>query len=327
MNRPHLHSRAALTSLLLVAIASLGCVTLNLLPIGRSPLVERVVQGSGDDKLLMIQIQGAITETDEPVVLGLDKEGTAARVREELDAAREDSAVRGILLRIDSPGGTATASDIIYDEIRRFKSERDIPVVAQFMGTAASGGYYVAMAADEVRAHPTSVTGSIGVIFVGANIVGLMDKLGIENQTLVAGKHKDAGFPLRRMSRDERAHLQSVLDDLHDRFKGVVDAGRPELSAAQVERLADGSIYSAPQALENGLIDAVGSLEDAIASLEARAGLTEAEVITYARRSEYRKNIYTEAPMRSPEIRIDLSSLLGPMGGVPGFHYLWWPGN
>ena len=152
-----------------------------------------------------------------------------SRVREQLDRARDDPEVRALLLRINSPGGTATASDLVYGEILRFKRERGVPVVAQLMGLATSGGYYVAMAADVVVAHPTTVTGSIGVRFVSVSLAGLMEKVGIEDQTLVAGSHKDAGSPLRRLTREERAHLQSVLDDLHSRFEQVVAAGRPNL--------------------------------------------------------------------------------------------------
>jgi len=273
----------------------------------------------------MLEIQGMIREDPEPLVFGVGKEATTARVREVLDRARSDSRVKGLLLRIDSPGGTATASEIVYQEILRFKRETGLPVVAQLMGTAASGGYYIAMAADEVRAHPTSVTGSIGVIFIGANVVGLMDKLGIENQTLTAGVHKDAGLPLRRMSAEERAHLQSILDDLHARFQAVVVAGRPALGPERVAELSDGSIYSASQALDNGLVDRIGTLEEAIHSIEERAGISASRVVSYHRRREFRRNLYTRSPPATPAVNVDLGSLLGSVG-PPGFHFLWWPG-
>jgi protease-4 len=259
-------------------------------------------------------------------MLGPGRESTVARVREQLDRARRDKHVRAVVLRIDTPGGSVTASDIVYSEIERFKRDRSVPLVAQLMGTATSGGYYIAMAADEVVAHPTTVTGSIGVIFLGVNFSGLMEKLGIKNQTITAGVHKDAGSPLRAMTPDERAHFQSVIDDLHERFREVVAAGRPKLDAATIEILADGRIYSASQALENGLVDRVASLDETLDSVKESLGEDEVRVVRYHRPREWRRNIYTEPPSSPPVLRIDWTPLLGPFD-EPGFHYLWWPGG
>ena len=143
----------------------------------------------------MLEVDGVITETSDVAdFFGTVSEGMVGRVREELDRARSDDQVKALVLRINSPGGTVTGSDLLYDEIRRFKQERKVPVVAQLMGTAASGGYYVALAADEIHAERTTVTGSIGVIFSGFNLAGLMEKLGIENQTITSGGFKDAGI-------------------------------------------------------------------------------------------------------------------------------------
>ena len=212
----------------------------------------------------------------------------------------------------------------------RFKQQRDIPIVAHLLGMATSGGYYVAMAADQVVAEPTTVTGSIGVIFVGVNFAGLMESWGIEDQTIAAGAHKDAGSPLRRMTREERRIFEGVVEDLHDRFQQVVTEGRPKLDRLRVEALADGRIYSATQALENGLVDQIGSLEDSIAQLEKKLGVSESVVVSYHRPHEWRENLYTQAPVPFPAAHssvrggLDPSLVLGAM--TPGFHYLWWPG-
>ena len=262
-----------------------------------------------------------------------------ARVREVLDRARVDPDVKALLLRIDSPGGTVTASEQVYTEILRFKEERGVPVVAQLLGTAASGGYYIAMAADEVQAHPTTVTGSIGVIFSSVNVVGLMDKLGIEDQTVKGGLYKDAGSPLRRLTKEERSQLQSIVDDLHGRFREVVAKGRPDLTEDEVVGLANGRIFSASQALEKGLVDRLGTLEDAAKLLESRIGAAESRVVAYHRPIEIRRNLYTKAPGGlSAEATANGIAASGSFGqaasqlGVlrilsrPGFHYLWWPG-
>ncbi|MDH5306473.1 MAG: signal peptide peptidase SppA, partial [Myxococcales bacterium] len=289
------------------------------------PLVEKVVYGETGPKILMLQVEGMIREgSGARSMLGFAEEGMLARLREELDRAREDDEIRAILLRINSPGGTVTASDILYHEILRFKREQKIPVIAQLMGVAASGGYYVAMAADEIVAHPTTVTGSIGVIWANVNIAGLMEKFGIEDQTIRTGPFKDAGSMLRPMRPEERAQLQSVLNDMFNRFKEVVGRGRRELSSKQIDELADGRIFSAKQALENGLVDAVGSLEDAVERAQTRAGIGKSRVVTYHRPDEYRQNLYTRMP--PVEIALRLPSPWPEIRG-PAFLYLWSPGS
>jgi protease-4 len=308
-----------------LALASSGCLTVNVLGGAPEPLVETVIYGDSGPKIALIDIDGVISDQpEEPELLEPGKESMLARVREQLDYARDDHSVKALLLRIDSPGGSVTASDILHQEVLRFKRERGVPVVAHFLGVAASGAYYVAMAADEVVAQPTTVTGSIGVIFLGLNLSGLMRKIGVADQTLTAGESKDAGSWLRPMKPEERAHLQSVLDDMHVRFKQVVVAGRPQLDAQRVEALADGRIYSADQALANGLVDSLGDLEQAVAVAKRRAGLASARVVVYHRPREYRQNLYTQAPAVPRALRLELA----PPQWLPrpGFLYLWAPG-
>ena len=310
----------------LPAAFALGCITINL-PSGQlEPLAETVIEGSGEAKVLLLEVDGLITETSDVAdFFGTVNEGMVGRVREELDHARADAQVKALVLRINSPGGTVTGSDLLYDEISRFKHERKVPVVAQLMGTAASGGYYVALAADEIHAERTTVTGSIGVIFSGFNVAGLMEKLGVENQTITSGEFKDAGSALRRMRPEERAQLQSVIDDLYARFVEVVQAGRKRLSADQVRALADGRIFSATQAKQAGLVDEIGSLDASVRRARELAGLSAASVITYHRPREYTNNYYTRAPRQRRDAMLDLWPGELPLQG-PAFLYLWAPG-
>jgi protease-4 len=319
--------RFPLTPCLLVAALGFGgCISINI-PTGQvEPLVETVVGGSGSQKILMIEIDGVITEAAQVVdFFGTVEEGAVSRLREELDLARKDPQIKALVLRINSPGGTVTGSDLLHQEIRRFKSERDVPVVAQLMGIAASGGYYVAVSADEIIAQPTTVTGSIGVIFSGFNLSGLMEKIGVEDQTITSGPFKDAGSMTRPMRPVEKAQLQAIIDDFHARFVEVVQAGRANLAAEDVAALADGRIFSAPQALEAGLVDRIGSLESTLASARKRAGVSEASVVTYHRPREYANNLYTRLPApRAPLVDLwpDVLALEGPT-----FLYLWAPGS
>jgi protease-4 len=314
-----------------------GCISVDFFGGGpEAELVETVVRGESGPKILIIDIDGLISGADtEGSFLDRDEYSMVARVREMLDRARDDDDVAALLLRIDSPGGTATASEQIYTEIMRFRKERNVPVVAQLLGTAASGGYYVAMAADTVQAHPTTVTGSIGVIFLSVNFSGLMEKVGIEDQTITAGIYKDEGSPLRRMTKPEREQIQSVVDDLYARFCEIVERGRPKLTSEQVTALANGRIFSAPQALENGLVDRIGNLEDAVVLLEGRLGVQKSRVVSYHRPREIRRNLYTRTNIAPPmtmegsDLALDVWGLqtIERILGRPGFEYLWWPGR
>jgi len=307
----------------IIALASLGCVTVNLPGFGGGPLEESVVEGESGPKILMLDLSGPLTTHAEESRFGLGRrESPTARLREEIDLALEDEEIAALLLRIDSPGGRVIASEIAYREIRRFKQETGRPVVAQLMGIGTSGAYYVAMAADQVRAYPTTVTGSIGVIIAGINVSGLMERYGVADQTITTGPFKDAGSPLRPMRPEERAQLASVANDLFDAFLDAIEAGRPALGRATIETLADGRVYSGPQAHALGLVDALGELPEAVDAAKAAAGVEgDARVVTYHRAGEEPTSLFwAAAPDRGPAAALDANPLAGP-----AFLYLWAP--
>ncbi len=315
--------RGLVLALVSTVVATTACVTVNLPGPRVGPLEETVVEGEAGPKILMLDLVGALSTKPEESRFGLSRsESPTARLREEIDRALEDREIAALLLRIDSPGGTVIASDILYREVRRFKQQTGRPVIAQLMGSGTSGAYYVAMAADEVRAYPTTVTGSIGVIIVGINVSGLMERFGVENQTLTTGPFKDAGSPLRPMRAEERAQLSSVGRDLFGSFLDAVEAGRPKLTRARIEELADGRIYSGPQALETGLVDALGDLPEAVASAKAAAGITgPARVVVYHREGEEPASLFwASSGAAAAASRLDPTELAGPT-----FLYLWSP--
>jgi protease-4 len=320
--------RARLTrraSLVLLALTCTGCITVDILGGKPGRLRETVVEGERGPKIALIDIEGVLSEVAKPTRLGMrEEESPVARVRAQLDKAAKDRAVKAVILRIHSPGGTATASEIIYGEIQRFKAKKPVPVVAQLVGIATSGAYYAAMAADSVYANPTTVTGSIGVIFVSVNVSGLMEKLGLADQTITTGPYKDVGSPLRPMTSEDRALMQGVLNDLYRRFVQVVATGRPQLPGARVAELADGRIYSATQAQANGLVDGIADLPGTIDEVRRRAGLGEVRVVAYHRKREWRENLYTLPP--SLETLTVKSAALLDLLQAPTFAYLWWPG-
>ena len=310
---------------MLVTLGLMGC-SIDLGSLTRvDPLEETRVRGEEGPKLVLLEIEGVISDTERQSALSPTRPSLVARAQEVLDLAAEDNDVAGLLLRIQSPGGTVSASETLYYEILRWKTENEKPVVAYMQGLATSGAYYVAMAADRVIAHPTSVTGSIGVIMAGVNVSGLMKRFGVSDQTLTSGEFKDAGSPLRPMKSQERKQLQSVIDGLQGRFVEVVVVGRPELDQAAVEGLANGRIFTAEQALEVGLVDQIGHLDDAIEATEKLAQISESRVVLYHRPSEYVDNVYSRAPAAPVQV-VDIDVLSLTSARLPaGFYYLWPP--
>jgi protease-4 len=306
---------------ILVSLVGCGVISIDLTPRVR-PLEESTVEGRGRDKVLLIDLAGVLAE--EPI-LTLETRSQVpllARVREELEKAEGDDRVRAVVLRINSPGGTVTASDILYHEVMRFKERRKVPVVASILDVGASGGYYVALAADRILAHPTTVTGSIGVLMLTVNAGGLLEKIGVSAGYVKSGEFKDMGSPFRSLRPEERALFQDLIDRFYGRFVELVARSR-KLDEARVRAFADGRIHTASQALALGLIDQVGYVEDAIAAARSAAGLGEASVITYHRPRQYRATIYSSGETPAPAAGIpDLARLV--VTG-PRFLYLWWP--
>jgi protease IV len=301
-----------------------GCITVNLLePPG--PVQEVQLTGTGEEKVLLIDLSGVISSQDKDGLI--QQPNMVAALKEELTKASKDEKVKAVVLRINSPGGTVNASDILYHELKSFKATRKIPVVVSMMDVAASGGYYAAMASDAILVHPSTVTGSIGVIMLTVNAKGLMEKVGVEANAITSGPRKDMGSPFRTMTAEEKAIFQGVIDSFYQRFLSVVQEGRPNLSADQIKKLADGRIYSGEQAKAAGLVDDIGYLDEAIELAKKKAGLTEARVVTYRRHGEYQNNIYsrlvgTGSPLNSLA-QMDLLSVV--RGGSPQFMYLWMP--
>jgi protease-4 len=290
------------------------------------PLDEETVEGSGQDKILMLELSGLIAEETPSLSLTTPPPHVPllARVREELRRAEKDDKVKALIVRINSPGGTITASDIVYREIHAFKARRKIPVVAAIMDVGASGGYYAALAADAILVHPTTITGSIGVIMLTLNAEGLMEKIGLAPLAIKSGDKKDAGSPLRRLTEEERQLFQSVIDQMHGRFVRLIVESR-KMPEARVRGFADGRIYTADQALALGLVDRIGYLDDAVDMAKQAAGLKEAKVVMYHRPKEYRANFYSTIPA-PPTAEAALGQLATMLGGVgPRFFYLWWP--
>ena len=274
-------------NLLLLFLSALGSAAGGLSGYVEEEAGYRMVTVGGDQqaeaRVLRIPISGAIAEAASPLI-GAGG-GTVSQVRRALRAAASDASIKAVLLDIDSPGGGVTDSDEIYRLVKEFRTEHQRPVLALFGDMAASGGYYIAVAADSIMSRPTSITGSIGVIVNSFEVAGLMDKIGVEPVVVVSPStpYKDMLSPFRPMKPEERAILVSIVEDMYQRFVQVVDEGRPNLSREEVQQLASGRVYSAPQALQAGLIDSIGSIDDAYAHLAKQLAVPAVQVIEQKR--------------------------------------------
>jgi len=237
--------------------------------LGLLMLVERGDLAVGGSRVALVEVEGLIVD--------------AERVVRELEEHKDDPAIRAIVVRIQSPGGVVAPTQEIYEAIRRVRAKGK-PVVASMGAVAASGGYYLAAAADRIVANPGTLTGSIGVIMQLAEIEGLLRKVGVRYEVVKAGRYKDVGNVSRPMTDEERAILQALLDDMYDQFVTAVAQGRG-LARAQVLAVADGRVYSGRRAKELGLVDALGGLDEAVRSAGILAGIPGKPKLIRPRRS------------------------------------------
>jgi protease-4 len=229
----------------------------------------------GGAKVAVVEVEGLIGA-------GADRGLDTDAVIRTLGEYRDDPAVRAVVLRINSPGGVVAPTQEIFTAVRRLREAKK-PVVASLGSVAASGGYYVAVAADRIYASPGTLTGSIGVVMQLANVEGLLKKVGVEYVVVKAGAYKDVGNFARPMTAEERRILQALLDDVYDQFISAVADGRG-LEAKDVRGFAEGRIYSGRQAQGLKMVDDLGGLEDAIEAAAKLAGLPPKPKVVYPRR-------------------------------------------
>ena len=279
---------------------------------------------TAEDKVAIISVEGAIL-------------GGEGYVKHQIDRVRDDEHVKAIVLRVDSPGGTVTGSDYIYHHLKQLAKERSIPLVVSMGSIAASGGYYVSMAAGDndktIYAEPTCWTGSIGVIIPHYDVSGLLEKWNVADDSIASGPLKQMGSPTRQLSPEARIEERAVLKELVDTsfagFKELVLSNRHKLRENEKaqEAVFTGRIFTAKQAQENGLIDELGFIEDAIDRAVTLAGLNKADVrvVKYKKLGGMFDSLLSESPLRQ-RTSFDLGAVLDLT--APRAYYLctWLPG-
>jgi protease-4 len=278
---------------------------------GQASILDEEIlrEGPSRTKIAIVSVQGAIYEE------------SAAEVYRQLKIVRKDRYVKGVIVRVNSPGGTISASDQIHKEISKFRDEENMPVIAFMQGVAASGGYYTSVACDKIIAEPTTITGSIGVISWYLVVEELLeDKLGIQPVTIKSGQKKDWPSSFRKPEPEEIQYMRDkLITPALERFVEIVAEGRKEsLTLEEVRKLADGGIFGAQEALDEKLIDQVGYLDEAIELVKSLAKVNKAQVVQYRKPFSFRDVL---GQRKSNLLKLNKATLYEL--GTPQILYLW----
>jgi len=321
------------------SLGGCGVPSFLITPVGNSnTLDETQVQpgkGFSPDKIAIVEVEGLLANARSGGLLQ-PTENPLSKFTQAMDQAEKDPKVKAVVLRVNSPGGTVTSSDTMYEIVRRFKEKTHKPVVASAQEIMASGGYYVACGADQIVVQPTSLVGSVGVVFESLTFKGAMDKLGVSAKSIKSGSLKDMGSPFKMLRADEEKVMQQMVDEYFVRFVSLVRERRPitetpapDLSAYAKEGYTgvySGRVFSGQQAVELGLADKTGLLSDAIDLAKQLSKSPDAKTILYTRPYGYGGSIYASTSTPVPQanvIHLDLPDAAAPLS--PGFYYLWRP--
>lgn len=321
-------SRLVALLLIIAALLSGGACRprINLYPDPGEALKEFTLEGEGREKILLIHLRGALSTSPDSGLITVAP-SPVQEVISRLAKSAEDKQVKAVILAIHTPGGTVTASDILHQHVLRHKQRTGQKVVALLMDLATSGGYYIATAADSILAHPTTITGSVGTVFIRPDLEGLMGKIGVQAEVVKSGKYKDIFSIFRHSTEEERAIMQELISQLNSRFLDVVRKGR-NLDETRLQTVAQASVLTAPQAQALGLVDGIGYFQEALEKAKEIARLDKAKLVVY-RREEFKgdtayNSLTNATPLRGAAL-VDLgaSGLLQSL--EPGFHYIWLP--
>jgi protease-4 len=308
-------------------VAGCGSPSLLITPVSNTSELREVSVAEGrafGGKIAIIEVEGMLLD-DRTGGLLQPSENPLSLFVQELSQAANDDDVKAVVLRVNSPGGSVTTSDTMYDALLRFKAKTHKPVIASAQEVAASGAYYVSCGADKIIVSPTSIVGSIGVIFESFDFQDTLDKLGAREVSIKSAPLKDMGSPYIHLTPEARAVMQNMVDEYYARFKNVVITRRGISNAKTLALVTDGRVFSGENAVALGLADQTGRLDDAVDIARQMANAPGAEVVMYKRPYGYSGSIYAEMP--APEPQSNSMNLKLPMSDwLPdGFYYLWQP--
>lgn len=314
----------------LVAVGLVGLIVFAVVLIlvaasgSTAPVVydEEYVSGNGPDKVAVVPVEGVIAPADD-TLSGTVPTSTPEGLTDALRQAGSDQSVAAVVLEINSPGGGVTASDEMHQSILDFRKNTGKPVVVSMGDTAASGGYYIATAADRIVANETTLTGSLGVIIPLNNFAEAANKYGIKQVVIKSGKYKDMGSAFREMTPEEREIFQSIVDQDYSEFVEVISEGR-EIPENRVREIADGRIYSGIQARDLGLVDSLGNLDEASATAGRLAGKRDTTVIRYVQEPTLTETLLARLAPQEPQTQQIMEA--AGLDLEPKPYYLYLPG-
>ncbi len=320
-------------TLLISLVVLTGCsptaFRIELIPADKQLKETEIERDKGNfirDKIAVIDVDGLLINKRRGGIMR-DGENPVSLFVEKLDKAASDRRVKAVVLRLNSPGGTVAASDIMYHSLREFKRKTGKPVIACILGIGCSGAYYLACGSDGVLAQPGGVTGSIGTIMQTYSFAGTMEKIGVKAVAIKSGDLKDLGSPLHDLRTEEREVLEGIINQFYEQFLTVVQKGRKNIGEQKLRELADGRVFTAETALQEKLIDRIGYPADGIEWAKELAGIKKARVVIYHRPLGYRANVYGSATSVDDTvgalINVELPDWLSSSGTQ--FLYLWQP--
>lgn len=317
---------------LLCGVAGCSPPSILLTPVfDAGKLREQTVQpgrGLSGEKIAIVEVEGLLINARTGGGLVSPSENRLSLFVQQMERAARDPAVKAVVLRVNSPGGTVTASDTMYQVVRRFRDETGKPVIASCQEVAASGAYYVSCAADAIVAQPTTVVGSIGVIFSSFNVEGTLNLIGVKPEVVKSGRLKDMASPFKPLAGEERQIVQQMIDEYHRGFVAVVQSGRSLPASPAIDDLTDGRIFTGEQALRLGLVDRLGLLDDALKLAREKANAPGARAVMYKRPYGHSGSIYATQDAPPPGMSPTGVVLNLPESVVTlprGFYYLWEP--
>jgi protease-4 len=279
-------------------------------------------------KVALIDVDGVLSHIPQPGLI-TPSSNPVDRVVARLREAERDESVWAVVLRVNSPGGTVGASETIYEEIRRFRERSGKPVVVSMSELAASGGYYISLASDRIVAQPSTITGSVGVIFQTFNISEGLSMIGIEGRAVTSGPNKAIASPFEPSDPEHYEILQGIVDGFYADFRERVIEHRPGIPTDELAIATDGRIFTGAQALEIGLVDQLGTVYDAFEAAKSLAGLTEAQLVKYHAEGARVNSPYAAAPDTRPNTMdrsVDVTLFeIENARFTTGFYYLWRP--
>ncbi len=320
MRTPHL----IIAMVVLILVTACSGPRVKLFTDESEPLKEFTLEGSGTDKILLIPVNGLISDIPKKGIIRTSS-SMVEQIVSQINKAEKDKRIKAVLLKINSPGGTITASDLLYHEISSFKERTGSKIVVSMMDVATSGAYYMSLPADLIMAHPTTVTGSVGVIFLQPKVSGLMDKIGLSVDVKKFGKNKDMGSPFRDSSEEEQKLTQKAVNDFGERFLRLVQKHRKPEQQALLE-ISTARVFMADNALKLGLVDKIGYLSDAVQETKKLAGVSaDARVVVYRRTEFPDDNYYNIADVASENLSVSVINIELPesLSLKTGFYYLW----